>query len=70
MTLPPTTPTDETATRPRYASANEANRKKGTLTRIRMFLERVDELEERDLLAVTELLLVECERRGLPVPEL
>ena len=61
---------DETATRRRNAEACEANRKKGTLTRIRMFLERVDELEARDLLAVTERLLVECEERGLPIPEL
>lgn len=65
-----TEPVDETPTRPRNAEACEANRHRGALTLTRKFLDRLDDLNERDLLAVTERLLVECEDRGLPVPEL
>ena len=56
--------------RPRTAAATDALRERGASSYAVEFLKRLQYLTDKDLLTVTERLLVECEQRGLPVPEL
>ena len=59
-----------TEPRPRTAAATDALRERGASSAAERFLVRLEHLTDKDLLTVTERLLVECEERGLPVPEL